>query len=293
MIYRHIPDVATQRLLLEKGDVDVAKSLGAQELEQVAKDPNITLQSTPVPRLYNFGLSQKDPNLSKPQVWEALKYLVDYDGIAETLLKNKAVVHQTFLPAGQLGAITDKPYKLDLERAKKLLAEAGLTEGFDVSIDVPNRPDPLAIAQAVQKTFGQAGVRLEIKSADEKQVFSRIFSRQHHIAWSGWGSDYPDPNSNATAFAANPDNSDASDVKSPAWRASWDIPELTAEAGKAALETDTEKRKAMYEEMQRKVLKESPFIIMFQPIDTAGLRKNVRNYQVTPNFHYYGTVSKN
>ena len=69
---------------------------------------------------------------------EALKWLVDYDGIADTIVKGTAVVHQSFLPQGFLGAIDDKPYKLDVAKAKALLEQAGLADGFKVTMDTRN-----------------------------------------------------------------------------------------------------------------------------------------------------------
>ena len=45
-------------------------------------------------------------------------------------MKNKGEVHQAFLPKGFLGAVNDNPYKLDVAKAKELLAKAGLKDGF-------------------------------------------------------------------------------------------------------------------------------------------------------------------
>ena len=61
---------------------------------------------------------------------KALKYLVDYQGIADTILAGSATVHQSFLPQGFLGAIGDRPFALDVPRAKALLAAAGLQTAF-------------------------------------------------------------------------------------------------------------------------------------------------------------------
>ena len=50
--------------------------------------------------IYYLGLNQKNEYLARPEVREALKWLVDYDGIAGTIVKGSAVVHQSFLPQG-------------------------------------------------------------------------------------------------------------------------------------------------------------------------------------------------
>ncbi|HVG49041.1 MAG TPA: ABC transporter substrate-binding protein, partial [Rubellimicrobium sp.] len=78
VIYRHIKETATQRLLLEKGDVDIARNLNPEELNALAKNPDVKIQNGPKGTVYYLGLNQKNPNLAKPEVREALKWLVDY-----------------------------------------------------------------------------------------------------------------------------------------------------------------------------------------------------------------------
>ncbi len=130
VIYRHIPETATQRLLLEKGDVDIARNLGPEEIKAVSGNADVALTSSPKGTLYYFSLNQKNPTLAKPEVREAFKYLVDYSAIGDTIMNNLGEVHQAFLPKGFLGAVNDNPYKLDVAKAKELLAKAGLPDGF-------------------------------------------------------------------------------------------------------------------------------------------------------------------
>ncbi|WP_160008886.1 ABC transporter substrate-binding protein [Rhizobium sp. 18055] len=292
VIYRHVPEIATQKILIEKGDVDVARSLGSSELSGLADDKDIKIESYPIPRIFSLGMNQKNQYLAKPEVRKALKYLVDYNGLANTLLKGKAVVHQTFLPEGQLGALDENPYTLDVAKAKELLKAAGLENGFDITIDVPNHPEPLGIAESLLKTFGEAGIRAKLNSADSKEVTSKTFARQHELGWMQWGSDYPDPNSNAEAFASNPDNSDNTELKSPAWRQSWEIPELTKMVGEAVLEKDAIKREEIYQTLQRKVLDDGPYLLMFEPLDVSAVRTDVSGFVMSSKFALYGGASK-
>ena len=77
MIYRHVKETATQRLLLEKGDIDFARNLSPEELDAVSKNPDIKTSGAQG-HVYYVSLNQKNPNLAKPEVREALKWLVDY-----------------------------------------------------------------------------------------------------------------------------------------------------------------------------------------------------------------------
>ena len=283
-IYRHIPEAATQRLLLEKGDIDVARDLLPEEIEALSTNPDIKIDAGVKGTIFYLALNQKNEFLSKPEVREAMKYLVDYQTIADTIVKGKMQVHQTFLPKGFLGELDSNPYALNVEKAKELLAAAGLPDGFTVTMDTRNTPDVTAIAQAVQQTMALAGITLEIIPGDGGQTLEKYRARTHDIYIGNWGPDYQDPHTNAT-FARNPDNSDEAAAKPLAWRNAWDIPEMTVKADGAVLERDSEKRAQTYRELQEEHLKTSPFVIMFQETEIAALRSNVKGYIIGPSFN--------
>ena len=282
VIYRHIKESATQRLLLEKGDIDIARNLTPQDLAALAVNKDVTLTSTPKGSVYYFSLNQKNPILAKPEVREAFKWLVDYDAIGATLIKNIGVVHQNFLPLGLLGASSDKPYKLDVAKAKALLAKAGLPKGFKVSIDVRSIQPLQGIVEAMQQTMKQAGIELDILPGDGKQTLTKYRARTHDIYIGNWGADYWDPHTNADTFARNPDNADDAKSKPLAWRNAWDIPALTKLADAAALERDSKKRAKMYQDLQAEFRKTSPFVMLYQQTEVAAFRNNVEGLKLGP-----------
>ncbi len=283
-IYRHIPEAATQRLLLEKGDIDAARDLLPEEIAALSTNPEVQISTGVKGTIFYLALNQKNEFLAKPEVREAMKYLVDYQAIADTIVKGKMDVHQTFLPKGFLGELDSNPYSLNVEKAKELLAAAGLPDGFTVTMDTRNTPDVTAIAQAVQQTMALAGITLEIIPGDGGQTLEKYRARTHDIYIGNWGPDYQDPHTNAT-FARNPDNSDEPESKPLAWRVAWDIPEMTAKADGAVLETDGEKRALTYRELQDEHQKTSPFVIMFQETEVAALRSNIKGYIIGPSFN--------
>jgi len=282
VIYRHIKESATQRLLLEKGDADIARNLTPQDLDALAANKDVKTTATPKGTVYYFSLNQKNPNLAKPEVREAFKWLVDYDAIGKTLIKNIGVVHQNFLPLGLLGASKDNPYKLDVAKAKALLAKAGLASGFKVTIDMRTVQPVQGITEAIQQTFKQAGIELEILPGDGKQTLTKYRARTHDIYVGSWGADYWDPHTNADTFARNPNNADDAKTKPLAWRNAWDIPELTKKADAAALERDGAKRAKMYQEMQADFRATSPFVMLYQQTEVAAYRANVDGLRIGP-----------
>ena len=294
VIYRHVKESATQRLLLEKGDIDIARNLSPQDIAALSANKDVKLTSTPKGTVYYISLNQKNPNLAKPEVREALKYLVDYDAIGDTLIKNIGVVNQNFLPQGLLGASKDKPYKLDVAKAKALLAKAGLPNGFKVTIDMRTIQPVQGITEAFQQTAKQAGVDVEIIPGDGKQTLTKYRARTHDMYIGQWGADYWDPHSNADTFTRNPDNADDAKAKPLAWRNAWAIPELTKQSDAAVLERDAGKRKKMYEDLQAEFRKTSPFIMLYQQTEVAAFRGNVDGLKLGPTFdtNYMFNASK-
>src|SRR5665213_2004777 len=160
VIIRHVPEPATQRLLLEKGDVDIAIDLQPDQLVPLAANKDIRVESFPYSGTWYLPMNVAEEHLKNPKVRLAMKYLVDYQGMANTFLKGRFAVQQTFLPIGLLGAIPYNPYKLDVAKAKALLAEAGYPNGFELRFDVPNSPPSTDIAQSVQQTMALGGIKL-------------------------------------------------------------------------------------------------------------------------------------
>ncbi len=294
VIYRHLKESSGQRLALENGDIDIARNLEPNDLESTAGKEGIVQTSAPKGTVFYFSLNQKNPNLAKPEVIEAFKYLVDYDAIGSTLIKGVGEVHQTFLPKGVLGELDEKPFKFDVAKAKELLAKAGLPDGFTVTMDVRSNQPTTGIAESIQQTAAQAGIKIDIIPGDGKQTITKFRARTHDIYIGVWGQDYFDPNSNAETFTINYDNSDEGKNKTLAWRNTWDVPDLTEQTKAALLEKDPTKRADIYKGLQKAVLDRGPFVVIYQQTEVAGVRKDVQNFKLGPSFDttFLGGVTK-
>ncbi len=294
VIIRHVNESATQRLLLEKGDIDVARNLGPDDIKGMAGNADVKIRSKAKGAVWYMGLNQKNEFLKIPQVQQAFKYLIDYDGMEQTILNGRATVHQAFLPKGFLGALEEKPFSLDVAKAKALLKEAGLEQGFSVTMETRNNEPTTSMALAIQATLALAGIKLEIIPGEGKQTLTKYRARTHDIYIGRWGPDYMDPHTNADTFARNPNNADDAKSKPLAWRNAWDIPEMTKKADAAVLERDAKKRAEMYLELQREHQQASPFVIMFQEIEIFSKRANVNGFVLGPSFdsNFYQHTTK-
>jgi peptide/nickel transport system substrate-binding protein len=279
VIIRHVPEASAQRLLLEKGDIDIARNLTPDQIDALSGNADVKVTAIPEALLYYVGLNQKVKELQDPKVRQALRHLVDYDGIAGSFFKGAAQVHQSFWASGFWAAYDENPYTFDVAKAKALLAEAGYPDGFSLDLDAPNFAPFTNLAQSVQSTFAQAGIKVNIVSSEMAPMLTKYRAREHQALMVYWGPDYMDPHTNADGFVTNIDNTDAATGGKPlAWRNTWQDEALVKATADAAKERDEEKRKAAYIELQKAVLDQGPYIIMFQSTSQRADRANVAGF---------------
>ena len=296
VLIRHVAEASTQRLLLESGDIDMARNLTPDQIAGLANNDAIRVETYPQAAVHWFSFNQKTESLTNPAIWEAARWLVDYEGMAESFLRGQMQVHQAFWPAGFPGALTDTPYSYDPDRARQILEDAEVELPITVTLDVINANPFNDIAQSLQQTFGQVGINFEILPGTGAQVITRYRARTHEAMLLFWGPDFMDPHSNAKAFAFNEDNSDDAYVSTTTWRNAWMPPEEVNEMTLAALaEQDAERRNEMYLELQRRMQEEAPFVIMFQASNQVAMAENVQGFVhgSSSDFVYYRLVEKN
>ncbi len=150
------------------------------------------------------------------------------------------------------------------------------------------------VAQAIQQDLGKIGIKVQLLPGEQKQVVTKTRTRTHQLALLVWGSDYFDPNSNAQAFCANPDDSDGSKLKIIAWRSHFVDKALTQDAADAAKALDGAERIALYQKMQRQFWERAPFAFVLQQNAIAVLRKDVSGLIVgpMPDYTRYSQIHK-
>jgi peptide/nickel transport system substrate-binding protein len=226
---------------------------------------------------------------------EAIKYLIDYEGMANSFLEGQYQVHQAAWPEGLWAAYNETPYAPNVEKAKQLLAEAGYADGFEIRLETLTDTPLPEIAQSVQATLAQAGIKANIQTAEGKTFHPMYRARKHELAITHWSPDYVDPHSNLDAFARNPDNSEEAQLTGVlAWRNSWQDEEMNRMVTAAAQERDRAKREQMYHEIQKKLQEEGPYAIMFQQVEQSVKDADVEGFVSGPTFDliFYRTITK-
>ena len=256
IIIKNVPDPASRRLLIQQGDADVARDLGADQISALDGKPGVKVLSIPSAEqnylVFNTGNSA-NPLLNNPAFWEASRWLVDYEGITKNLLKGQYFVHQSFLPVGLPGALEDNPFKFDPAKAKAILAKAGIKDAH-FTLDVEN-----------------------------------VRAKQHQAAIRLWIPDYFDAHSNASAFAWNDGKS-----STVAGLNGWKIPELNKATLAAVAEPDPAKRLDLYKKMQEQLQQNSPYVFVDQGKTQIVVRDNVKGYQqgLNADMVWYDRVTK-
>jgi peptide/nickel transport system substrate-binding protein len=293
-VLRHVADPSAQLLLLEKGDIDIARDLGADQLKTISGNKNYTISSSPQGTSIYIAMNQTMAELAKVQVHQAIKWAVDYDAIAKNITPGTWSVCQNFLPDALPGALKSNPFKKDVAKARQLLSEAGLSGGFSVTMDYYSSAPYPDIAQAIQADLAAVGIKVQLLPGERKQVITKTRARQHQLAMLNWGTDYFDPNSNAQAWCANPDDSDQSKLKILAWRSHFVDKELTDESEAAVHELDPKQRIALYQAMQRQFSERAPFAMLLQQNAVAVLGKGVSDFKIgaMPDYTHYSAIRK-
>lgn len=282
VVMRHMTESQSLRLMLGRGDIDIATGMSVPDIEAMKATPDTEVHSVNRGTLYYVAVSAKDPKFADKRVRAAvLRHLVDYDGINKTVMPYYGVYHQRPVPLGLPATLPEPGYKLDVAGARKLLAEAGYADGFKTTIRVVAESPFTNIATNLQATLAQAGIVASILPGTGNQVYGAMRERNFEIiVGRGGGGAEPHPHSSLRALVYNPDNSDQARLTNfQGWRTSFADPKVNQLIEGALLLTDPAKQTAAYQEVQRRFDSEVPAIQpISQMVDTVVMRKDVRDY---------------
>ena len=161
-----IPEAATQLLMLEKGDIDMAMSIPAEALPELAKNPTVQVVRVPGLRVLYLRLQNAAPPTNDVRVRRAINYAFDAASFQEAM-------DGTFdPPAGPVPPLflgdwkPNFPYRYNVARAKELLTAAGYSDArkakltADILIDDPAQKKATEILQAGLRATGVADLEI-------------------------------------------------------------------------------------------------------------------------------------
>ena len=296
VIIRHVPESSAERLLLEKGDIDVARLLVTDDLKALESSKDVRIVQTVMQGVSYVAMNTTDPVLANPKVREAIRYLIDYDGLARTILQYQGTPRASLVPQGAFAALDAKegaPFSLDLDRARALLVEAGYPDGFSKKLILSANGVSPNIAQHIASNAAKVGIKLELEQMADSNLFTRGRNRDFQLQLVGWGAGYPDADAMVSRHAVDPDpRPEAKLAQYPVWRTGWQDLKINEQAETARMEPDPAKRIAMYRAIQEYMMHNGPMAYIYQTIRPIAVRAAVKDFVIYPFGVDYGSAAK-
>ncbi|MEV6591678.1 ABC transporter substrate-binding protein [Streptomyces acidicola] len=140
-----------------------------------------------------MGTNTTRGHLSDPRVRKAIAYAIDKNTVVAALGGSRLAAKATAIQPPTIRGRTDYDlYPHSVDKARKLLAEAGVSGGFTLTLD--NRPDPknTAVAVAIQEALKPLNIKVKINTIDTSTYYEVIgtTAKQHDLAVTGWCPDW-------------------------------------------------------------------------------------------------------
>ncbi|MBQ8973730.1 MAG: ABC transporter substrate-binding protein [Clostridia bacterium] len=190
VIFKPILEAASRVIALQNGEIDVCIDPPTTELQFLEDDPNVTVLEAPGTRLFYFGFNCEKAPFDNKTLRQAVASAIDKDTILQVVLSGKGLTQNTVLNRGvwsfynedDLGA-----YTYDVDRAKELMAEAGVNPG-ELTVDLYSATDDpyKTIAPIIQANLAVIGINVNIVSLDQATLKSECQAGNHQIFLWRW-----------------------------------------------------------------------------------------------------------
>jgi peptide/nickel transport system substrate-binding protein len=283
VVIRHIADSAAQLLAVRRGDLDVAFNLIPEQIATLKDDANIRIQKeTSLDFVYMAVTQEKEfnPALAKKEARQAIAAAIDYDGIIQSMIGGSAIRPVSFLPIGTNGSTEQLTreigFRQDLDKAKKLLAAAGMPDGFSFDLAYGNASivgvSYQLLGQKIQSDLARVGIKANLQPMDQVNLRTQFTTGKS----TGGVLTFWNPPAVENLLWA------AATVERVAKRVHWTPPqELIDLVHKAAAEPDQKKQAELWEQYQKAMVDAAHLIVLIQPVYQVAVRKSVAEFQLT------------
>jgi peptide/nickel transport system substrate-binding protein len=282
VVFRHMPDSAVQMLSLQRGDVDAAFNLIPEQVAILRPSKDVWVDSLESLDFVYLALTSEpafNKSLALKPARQAIGYSIDYEGIKNSLLAGNAVRPASFLPIGTVGSTEqiarEIGFSQDLDKAKKLLADAGLPNGFEFDLQYGESAITgtsfQVLAQKLQSDLARVGIAARLKPMDMVTFRTQYQTYKATSALTFWN---PPSVENELWAAAT--------VERVAKRVHWSPPEDVVKlVHQAAAEQDRQKQIDLWIKYQKIMVDQANLIMLFQPIYQIGVRKTIKAFPLT------------
>ncbi len=292
-----VPDDATRILRVQAGEVDAAEFIPFSRVAELEADPNINMQLYPSTRIIYSPINTREtradgsPNpLADPRVRQALNYGTNKDALIGVVLHGagQPMSSPLMAKATQYAADLSPLYSYDLEKAKGLIADAGVADGTQVTLTtLAGSADDATIFAALQQMWGELGIDLVVEQVDGATRGAKNRSGEFDIHTYGWVNDVNDPSQVVGWLGYTP--------TAKAVGTGWENAEFNTLFEEAAKDMDPDSRKAKFDRMQALYAEAAPLLFMYETPFAVALGTAVEGYVQTPlgnNIFDEATVSR-
>lgn len=279
IVIRNITEPATQKLQVQRGDVDIATALGQDQIAGLKNVPNVSVRSSLAATTF-YVLMNNNPEVgqafSNAKVQEAVRYALDYDGIL-TIAGAGASRLAGVIPTGFPGALDPRTaFKTDREKAKALLKEAGLSE---VKGQITYGSDQViwgvqmaVLAQKIQADLATVGIQISLNGLPRATALQSYRDAKNQVGVWSWAADYPDGH-NFLVYIPGRTVGKRAGWAEEATPAAKEVADL---ARQAESEVNDARRVALMQRIDKRILEIGPYAPLFQPAVPVAFRSNLK-----------------
>jgi peptide/nickel transport system substrate-binding protein len=270
---RIIPDESVRRTALVSGDVDWAISVPAQSVSELDRNDEVVVDQTTAGAYWYIGVNTEREPLDDPRVRQALSYALQRDNIALAAAFGNAQATQDPIPSSSAWAFDYAPYEYDPERARELLAEAGVEGGFELEImPTTQYEESIRVSQVLQANLAEVGVRATIRTLEWAEWLEEEGAGNYDTYVCSWNG-LVDPDDYFFAQHRTGEVFNFTGYSNPT------VDELLDHGRRTE---DFVERLPIYERINRIIVDEAPYIYLYNPLNIHAYRPYVEGFQARP-----------
>lgn len=277
VIFRVIPENTARLNALTNGEIDLMDGVNNSDEATVTNNDQLQLIERPSMNVGYLGFTTNRPPFDNKLVRQALNHAIDKQGIIDAFYGGKAEAAKNPMPPSIEGYNNEiEDYSYDLEKAKELLAEAGYPDGFDMDLWAmpvarPYMPEGMKVAEVIQASFAEIGVKAEIQSVDWATYLEKAAKGEFDAYMLGWTGDNGDPDN----FLYTLLDKDSIGSNNYSYYSNDELHHVLINAQK---ETEQDKRNELYKQAQEIIHEDAPWVPLVHSTPLLAGTSDIVNY---------------
>ena len=276
IVFRRLPSEDALTAALVAGDVDVTSAVSQDRVEALRRVPGLSLDSSTGLDIAFLSVNNERRPLDDVRVRQALARAIDRAALVEEVLGGHGVPARNPLPPLLWGYdARSRDLTLDRAAARRLLAQAGLPDGFETTLMAtasprPYLPKPLRVAARLRDDLARVGIRARIQEVPSWAEYVGRGSRgDYDLAVLGWQADTVDPNDFLSALLA-------SESIGTTNRSRYRSPAMDSLLKRGRMSTHPGERLKIYHEAQAQFREDMPWVPLYHVSVFTAYRRTVR-----------------